>query len=230
MRALLLAAGFGSRLRPLTNSIPKCMVPIKGVPLLDIWLDRLKDAGIGPFLINTHYLSEQVVDFISQGPHKEYVTLKNEVQLLGTAGTLIANLDFFQDTDGLLVHADNYCLADFSAFMDAHHKRPKNCVMTMMTFKASRPSSCGIVVLDNKGVVIDFFEKKTNPPGDIANGAIYILSPEFFKEIKSWVSPPKDFSSEVIEKFLGRIYSYETKSIFLDIGTPESFREANELQ
>jgi len=64
MRALLLAAGLGTRLRPLTDTVPKCLVPIKGQPLLGIWLDRLSKAGIGPFLINTHYLAEQVADFI----------------------------------------------------------------------------------------------------------------------------------------------------------------------
>ena len=60
MRALLLAAGLGTRLRPLTDTMPKCLVPIKGRPLLSIWLERLTQAGIGPFLINTHYLANQV--------------------------------------------------------------------------------------------------------------------------------------------------------------------------
>ena len=63
MRAILLAAGYGTRLRPLTNKIPKCLVSIKGKPLLQIWLEQLTAAGIGPFLINTHYLADQVVDF-----------------------------------------------------------------------------------------------------------------------------------------------------------------------
>ncbi|MBT6543216.1 MAG: NTP transferase domain-containing protein, partial [Rhodobacteraceae bacterium] len=115
MRALLLAAGLGTRLRPLTNTTPKCLVPIKGQPLLGIWLERLTQAGIGQFLVNTHYLAEQVEVFIQASPYRDQVTLVNELELHGTAGTLIANLDFFQGEDGLLIHADNYCLADIIA-------------------------------------------------------------------------------------------------------------------
>ena len=64
MKTILLAAGFGKRLMPLTKDIPKCLVPIKGVPLLDIWLTRLVEFNLGPFLVNTHYLSSQVEAFI----------------------------------------------------------------------------------------------------------------------------------------------------------------------
>ena len=134
MRAILLAAGRGSRLRPFTNRTPKCLVPIKDRPLLEIWLERLTRAGIGPFLVNTHYRAEQVEAFIESSPYRERVTLVRERNLRGTAGTLIANLDFFQGEDGLLIHADNYCLADFRTFVRIHKQRPPECVMSMMTF------------------------------------------------------------------------------------------------
>ena len=94
MRAMLLAAGYGTRLRPLTNSIPKCLVPINGKPLLQIWLERLTAADIGPFVINTHHLAEQVRAFIAASPYRNEVTLVHEPELCGTAGTLIANLGF----------------------------------------------------------------------------------------------------------------------------------------
>ena len=79
---------------------------------------------MGPFLINTHYLASQVEAFIEGSPYRGQVTLTKELELYGTAGTLIENLDFFQDEDGLLIHADNYCLADFTAFQRAHLNRP----------------------------------------------------------------------------------------------------------
>jgi len=78
MNAILLAAGFGTRLRPMTNTIPKCLVPIKGKPLLQIWLERLTAAEIGSFLINTHYLPEQVEQFISASPLKNKAKLFHE--------------------------------------------------------------------------------------------------------------------------------------------------------
>ena len=227
MRALLLAAGMGTRLRPLTENVPKCLVPIKGQPLLGLWLDRLTQAGIGPLLINTHYLAGQVVAFIDASPYRDQVKLVNEHELRGTAGTLIANLDFFQGQDGLLIHADNYCLADFTAFQQAHRNRPSTCLLTMMTFRTDDPSSCGIVELDERGVVIGFHEKVTNPPGNLANGAVYILSAGLLKKLGSDLHFIKDFSTQVLNHFVGQIYSYETSKLLLDVGTPERYRQAN---
>jgi mannose-1-phosphate guanylyltransferase len=229
MKAILLAAGLGTRLKPLTDTIPKCLVPIKGSPLLGIWIERLTQAGIGPFLINTHYLAEQVEAFIETGSHRKQVKLVNEIELLGTAGTLIANLDFFEGENGLLIHADNYCLADFKEFQQAHHNRPPECVMTMMTFRTADPTSCGIVELDERGVVIGFYEKVATPPGNLANGAVYILSVELLKRLGADLHHLTDFSTEVLNLYLGRIYSYETSEVFLDIGTSETYEQANRI-
>jgi mannose-1-phosphate guanylyltransferase len=228
MRALLLAAGLGTRLRPLTDTMPKCLVPIKGQPLLKIWLERLTLSGIGPFLINTHHLASLVETFIEASLYCDQVSLIDEPDLLGTAGTLIANLDFFHGEDGLLIHADNYCLADFTAFQQAHRNRPPECIMTMMIFRTDTPSSCGIVELDKGGVVIGFHEKVANPPGNLANGAVYILSAELLKRMATELHTVSDFSTEVLNRFMGRIYSYETSDVFLDVGTPETYEQANQ--
>ena len=227
MRAVLLAAGYGIRLRPLTNTIPKCLVPIKGQPLLGIWLENLIQAGIGPFLINTHYLAEQVDAYIQSSPYRDQVTLVHEPELRGTAGTLIANLEFFGREDGLLVHADNYCLPDFGAFVRAHQGRPTECLMTMMTFRTADPPSCGIVELDDRGVVVGFHEKVESPPGNLANGAAYILSPELLERMGEHLRSVKDFSNDVLPRFLGRIYNYETAEVFVDVGTPEAYAAVN---
>lgn len=228
MNALLLAAGLGTRLRPLTDSIPKCLVLIRGQVLLDIWLQNLTRAGIGPFLVNTHYRAEQVASYVESSLYRNQVTLVNEPELLGTAGTLIENLDFFEGRDGLLIHADNYCLDDFRGFVNAHCMRPADCLMTMMTFRTDTPSSCGIVELDRRGVVVGFHEKLTSPPGNLANGAIYILSAEFLTILAAELRSATDFSTEILHRFMGRIYTYETKAIFLDIGTPEAYACANQ--
>lgn len=229
MRAILLAAGIGSRLRPITDTIPKCLVPINGHPLLDIWFENLSRAGVGPFLVNTHYLAEQVKAHVASGPYRDQVTLVHEPELLGTAGTLIANLDFFQGEDGMLIHADNYCLCDFQAFIRAHQCRPPECVMTMMTFRTDDPSSCGIVELDERGVVVGFHEKVQNPTGNLANGAVYVLSADLLKVLKSSKEPTQDFSTQVIPEHIGSISTFQTHGVFLDIGTPEAYRLANKL-
>ena len=226
MRAVLLAAGLGRRLRPLTDTTPKCLVPIKGQPLLGIWLERLTKVGIGPFLINTHHLAGQVEAFVKASPYRKQIRLVNEPELKGTAGTLIANLDFFHCKDGLLIHADNYCLADFLAFQQAHRNRPAKCLMTMMTFRTDSPSSCGIVELDEEGVVIGFHEKVAKPPGNLANGAVYILSYELLERLGTDLNSVTDFSTEVLNRFVGRIYSYEAKETFMDIGTNTAYTKA----
>ncbi len=224
MKALLLAAGFGTRLRPLTNTIPKCLVPIRGKPLLEIWLERLSKEGISPFLVNTHYLPKVVEEFINTSNYKDVVTIAYEPELLGTAGTLMANIDFFEGGDALLIHADNYCLADFGSFLEAHQNRPQKCVMTMMTFQTDNPSSCGILEIDEEGVVIKMYEKQQSPPGNLANGAIYILSADLLKQLKPGMT---DFSTEILPLLMCKIYTYETKETFLDIGTPETYMAAN---
>ena len=217
MKALLLSAGLGTRLRPLTNNTPKCLVTIKDQVLLGIWLDRLTQAGIEAFLINTHHLSDQVESYIKGNLYRDKVTLVHEEKLLGTAGTLIANLNFFEGQDGLLVHADNYCQANFHDFIQAHSQRPPHCVMTMMTFRSEAPDACGVVELDAEGVVIDFHEKVINPPGNLANGAVYILSPELINKLATDPHKVSDFSTEVLPHLVGRIYTYETKECFIRI-------------
>jgi len=229
VRAMMLAAGLGTRLRPLTDAIPKCLVSIKGQPLLEIWLEHLTQAGIGPFLINTHHLAEQVEAFIEASPYRNHVRLVDECDLQGTAGTLIANLDFFEGEDGLLVHADNYCLADFTIFQKAHSNRPPECLMTMMTFRTDSPASCGIVELDERGVVIGFHEKVAKPPGNLANGAVYIIGSELLEILRNKSHKPTDFSNNVIPSLLGKIYSYETNEVMIDIGFPSSYEKANSI-
>ena len=227
MKAILLAAGFGTRLRPLTNTIPKCLVPIKGKPLLEIWIEKLSNVGIDSFLINTHYLSNQVFNFINKSAFKNKCILVNEEKLLGTAGTLLSNFNFIGNDECLLIHSDNYCLEDFTQFLIAHKERPRNCLMTMMTFQTDTPKSCGIVEVNDQNILVGFHEKVDNPPGNLANCAIYILSPEIVKDILIKHSQAVDFSRDIIPNYLGQIYTYQTFYKFFDIGTPENYSIAN---
>ena len=230
MRALLLAAGFGTRLRPLTHRTPKCLVPIHGQPLLGIWLEQLHQAGITRCLINTHYLADQVEAFVASHSLREGVTLVHEAQLRGTAGTLLANLAHFQGEDGLLIHADNYCRLDLSNFVRAHRSRPAGCEMTMMTFRTDSPQSCGIVSVDLQGVVTGFHEKVAQPPGNLANGAVYLLSPRLLDAIGKEFRDAKDFSTVVNDPLIGQIYTFEVSMPFLDIGMPETYLLAQEYE
>ena len=225
-KALLLAAGFGTRLRPLTNIWPKCLMPIHNRPLLEYWLSILQKLEINNVLVNMHYLSKYVEGFLSQTHFSNWVESVYEVNLLGTAGTIRNNIDFFENSTILLAHADNWTCCDFSDFMYYHHnKRPKGTVMTMMTFTCPNPSECGIVELNSDGVVIGFHEKVQNPPGKLANAAVYLIESEVIEWI---VNNPKvtDFSTEVLPQFVGKIATWENEKIHRDIGTVEMLREA----
>ena len=218
-RALLLAAGLGTRLKPLTDIWPKCLMPIHGRPLLEYWLGILKTAEIDNVLVNTHYFSEHVDEFLSQPQFVGWVDSVYEENLLGTAGTIKNNTNFCKDNTILLAHADNWTCCDFSDFLYYHHnKRPKDTVMTMMTFTCPTPSSCGIIELNDSGVVVGFHEKVDNPPGRLANAAVYLIEPEVIEWIEN--NPEiTDFSTEVIPQFMGRISAWENKNIHRDIGT-----------
>ena len=223
MKALLLSAGLGTRLKPVTNTIPKCLVPINGKPLLEYWLESLSSIGISDFLINTSYLSGQVEEFAMTSRYKKSITLFNEPTLLNTGGTLLANRDFFDNETFMLVHADNLCFCDFSAFIKAHKNRPTTCDITMMLFKSDTPSSCGIVELDTNNVVQKFYEKVENPPSNLANGAVYICEPLMFDFLDSLNKRNIDFSNDVLPKFMGKINIYLNNDYHRDIGTVESY-------
>ncbi len=230
LRALLLAAGLGTRLRPLTLHTPKCLVPIGGEPLLGRWLRQLEAAKCEAVLVNTHYLPEQVANFLQNWQSDGMaVQVVHEPELLGTAGTLLANSSFFDGANGLLIHADNAMAADLSGLLAAHAQRPANCLLTMLSFRTDQPSSCGIVETDAQGVVIAFHEKVANPPGNCANGALYAFDPSFLDYLSSMSPPPSDFSTEVIPTLLGKIQSWHTDQPYLDIGTPEALVTAQQL-
>ena len=122
-----------------------------------------------------------------------------------------------------MAHADNFCTADFREFEACHRKRPKECLITMMTFSTNSPESCGIVELDKRGIVQKFFEKDPIPRGNLANGAIYILSKEFLATYEERFKKAQDFSLDVIPNLLGKIYTYHTSAKIVDIGSLESY-------
>ena len=226
MRALLLAAGTGSRLGPVTATTPKCLLKINGRPLLDYWLELLFGAGIERVLINTHWLAEQVDAHVKASRWASRIDLVHEPALLGTGGTVLANRSWFQDQPFLLAHADN--LTDFhvAGLIRAHRMRAPGHLMTMLGFRTDDPRSCGILELDDRGTVLAFHEKVESPPGNLANGAVYIFEPEIIDMIAGLGNPVVDLSTEIIPQLVGRIRCVETSGYHRDIGTPDSLRRA----
>jgi mannose-1-phosphate guanylyltransferase len=221
MKALLLAAGFGTRLRPLTETIPKCLVSVKGKPLMSYWFDLLFEADIERILVNTHYLPEAVQNYVSDSKWATQVDLVHEDPILGTGGTVLTNSGWFEDRPFMVAHADNLTKFRVSDFLKRHADRPSGCLITMMTFDTDAPQNCGIVE-ERDGVVIAFHEKSSNPPGTRANAAVYIFEPEIIAFLTSLNKTIIDLSTEVIPHFLGRICTFHNNQYHRDIGNLES--------
>ena len=226
MRALLLAAGIGSRLLPITAATPKCMVMINGKPLLDNWLELLFVAGIERVLINTHWLAEQVEAYVKASRWASRIDLVHEKELLGTGGTVLANREWFQGRPFMLAHADNLTDFDVAGLISAHRMRPSGHLMTMLGFRTETPHSCGILEVDDYGTVTAFHEKVEHPPGNLANGAVYVFEPEVIDRVAALGNPVVDLSTQIIPTFLGRILCVVTSGYHRDIGTLESLRRA----
>ena len=233
INALLLAAGYGTRLRPFTLTTPKCLASVGGKPIIENWIEALEETSCNIARINTHYLADKVVEHIDQLNNRNMkIELVHEPELLGTAGTLLANRDLFSNSSGLLIHADNAMKGSLNEFIDAHNKRPDDCALTMLTFKTREPQKCGIVELDSQGRMIAFHEKKQDPPGNIANGAVYAFDASFIREIEKLEKeegPLKDFSCDVLPRMVGRVATWMTDDIYIDIGSQESLLEAQRL-
>jgi mannose-1-phosphate guanylyltransferase len=230
INALLLAAGYGTRLQPFTNDWPKCLMPVNGLPLLQYWLTSVKELGAAKVLVNLHHLASTVEAFLRRPCFRSWVDFVFEPELMGTAGTIRANYSTFANSTLLLVHADNYCQSDFRAFLRYHQtERPKHCPITMMTFDTPTPSACGIIETDSFGVVTTFYEKVANPPGNRANGAVYLLEPEVLKWLKDHPEA-QDFSTQVLPSFLGRIATWHNDQVHIDIGTIEALNDAQKSQ
>jgi mannose-1-phosphate guanylyltransferase len=227
MRALLLAGGFGTRLRPITDTIPKCLVPIQGRPLLDYWLELLERAGVERVLINTHYLAGPVEAFVRASRHRDRIELTHETELLGTGGTVLANRAFFRGEDFIVAHADNLTDLDVAAVLRAHAARPADTVMTMVAFRAADPRSAGILGLDRERRLVAFHEKVENPPGDLANAAVYVMTPAVLEVLAGFGKPVIDLSLEVIPRLMPAIYVHEIGDVLIDIGTPAALERAN---
>jgi len=223
MKAFLLAGGLGTRLRPITDTTPKCLVEVGGRPLLDIWLDAFAKAGVQEVLLNTHHHADLVAAHVAERIMPPAVRLSHEQVLLGSAGTLLANRDFVADDDMfLVVNADNLTDFDIGVLIDAH--RAGATIATLTVFRAPRPSECGIVEVAD-GRVVGFTEKPADPPSDLANAGMYAFHPSVLEEIPEPL--PRDIGFDLLPRLVGRARAVALDdAYFLDIGTLAALEKA----
>jgi mannose-1-phosphate guanylyltransferase len=224
MKAFLLAAGIGSRLRPITDTIPKCMVAIDDRPLLDIWLGAFDRAGVDEVLVNLHHLPEVVGHHVAARTGPPSVRLVFEPELLGSAGTLVTNRDWVAGEEFFLAcNADNLTDFDLRDLIDEH--RAWGAVATLTAFHSENPSAGGVLELDGAGWVVGFAEKPAHPVSDLVNAGMYAFGPAVLDEIGQ---PPTDIGYDLLPRLVGRARAVPVEGYFRDIGTPEAYRQARE--
>ena len=222
MKAIILAAGLGTRLRPLTLTTPKCLAPINGVPLLELWLRECERAGVEAVLVNTHHLAERVQEFAA-ARRGVPLTLAYEPELLGSAGTIAANWDFVACEESfLVVYADNlttFRLADLVAFHATHDR-----IASMALFRSPNPSACGVVEMDPSGLVVGFWEKPEHPQSNLVNAGLYVFRAAVRRYLPAEV--PADVGRALMPALVGQAKGLPIHGYFVDIGTLENYYKA----
>ena len=225
MKAFLLAAGVGSRLKPITDDTPKCMVPIAGRAMLDHWLDRLADAGVDEVTVNLHHFATMVAQHVETRVGPPVVRLSYEPELLGSAGTLVDNRAWVDTEEFFLVcNADNLTDFDVRSLITFHEAGSAPATLTV--FRSDRPSEVGIVEVDDQGFMAAFQEKPRRPRSCLANAGIYAFDPALLDELRG--QPPLDLGYDLIPRLVGRARVLPIAGYFRDIGTVGAYRRALE--
>lgn len=224
MKAILLAAGLGTRLRPLTDTVPKCLVPIAGRPLLAYWLDLLERHGVGEVLVNLHFLPEPVERFVAAYRGPIHIRTVMEPVLLGSAGTIDANREHFEREDQFLIlYADNLTNVDLGELVRFNAENP--APLTVGLFHAEDPAACGIVQLDDAGTIVEFAEKPAHPVGDLASAGVFVARPGLFEFIRP-DRRPYDLGGHVMPHLVGRMNGELVRGYLRDVGTFEALARA----
>lgn len=225
MKAFLLAAGEGMRLRPISLHTPKCLVPVGGRPLIEYWFDLFEKYGIDEILINTSYLDEKVKNYLNGHSRELKIRLRVtfEENLLGSGGTIKKNWDFVKDEDLFFIfYADNLTNINLRKMYEFHILKEKN--FTLALSRVPNPMECGIVEIDANSTMLSFVEKPKNPASNLAFAGVMLSSnmlSHFFPNREVF-----DLGHDMLPLLAGRASGYIIGDYLLDIGTPEKLKQA----
>ena len=231
-KAMVMAAGVGSRLEPLTQKIPKPLVPVINKPVMDILLEKLKDFGVEEVIANTHYLAESIQKRYSvNSPVDIKFTSIYEDSLSGTAGGVKKCQFFFDDVDDfIVVSADGLHDADLNKIVKSHKESGCIATMAIVAVDHEEVSKYGVVVPSAEHIVMEFQEK---PPVELAksnyiNTGIYVFNKRIFDFIPDGVV--YDFAKNVFPELLAageNINVYRIYSYWSDIGSISQYIQSN---
>jgi mannose-1-phosphate guanylyltransferase/phosphomannomutase len=228
MKAVVMAGGEGTRLRPLTSNQPKPMVPIVGKPCMEHIIELLKDHGFDDVIVTVAFMPQAIRSYFAAGEaHGIQIRYSVEDSPAGTAGSVKLAEEALDETF-LVISGDALCDIDLGALVRFH--KEKEAVVTIGLKSVDNPLEFGIVVTDDDGRIERFLEKPSwgQVFTDTINTGIYVLEPEVLKHVPT--ERPYDFSKELFPLLLemGRpLYGFETDGYWQDIGNLDQFRQAN---
>ena len=228
-KAMIMAAGIGSRLEPLTYSVPKPLIPVANRPVMDILFENLQNIGITNVICNTYYLAEQIIARYknnSIGINFNYI---KEDSLSGTAGGLKKCQNFFSKGEVFLVlSADGLSNVDLKKGIEAHIKSGAVATIGIKKVPHEEVSHFGVVVTDEKGFIAEFQEKPSieEAKSNYINTGIYIFNYEIFNFIpeNTFYDFAKNVFPELLEK--SKINTFEISEYWTDIGTLEQYKQS----
>jgi NDP-sugar pyrophosphorylase family protein len=230
MKAMVLAAGLGTRLRPFTEDKPKCLIPLGGRPLIDWTLHWLNHSGVTECMINLHYLADKVRQFVGDGSQYGMgIHYSFEPELLGTAGA-VKKVEKFFDQPFYVIYSDNFSQWDLRKLVDIYEKhRP---IATMAVHWREDVTQSGMVELDQNNRILRLVEKPKlkNVTSHYVNAGFYFLNPQVFNYIPE--GKPCDFAFHVFPEMLRareEIYAVKMEDPIIGIDTIEAYKKANEL-
>lgn len=221
MRAMVLAAGLGTRLRPLTYEIPKPMVPVLDRPVMAHILELLERHGFEEVIANLHYFPDTIRDYFG-----ERISYRYEQELLGTAGGVRACAEFFGGEPFLVISGDALTDIDLTALIERH--RSAGGIATLAVKKVPDTREYGVVVHDQAGRITGFQEKPEprDARSDLGNCGIYVFSPEIFEHFPE--RPFADWAQDVFPALLERevpFFIHEVHEYWNDVGSLGELRQ-----
>ncbi|MAG39964.1 nucleotidyltransferase [Candidatus Pacearchaeota archaeon] len=239
MKAIILCAGKGERLRPLTNNLPKPMLDLGGTPLLEYNLQLCKNHGIKEIALNTSYLPQKIRQYFGDG-EKLGISLDYsfEPELLGTSGALNNFKEFFDEEDFIVIYGDNLTDINLGSMLKEHRKQDN--IATIFLQKEELPTdktTPGFLIVDENLIIKEIVETPTeeqleryeNIPETLKynNSGIYVLNKRIFDYIPPGFS---DFAKDIFPKILDKekIQGFLTKGFYRELGAIERYKLTDE--
>lgn len=230
MKAIILAGGVGTRLRPLSCTRPKLLFPVLNEPLLDRTLERLAETGVSGVTLAVKFMAETFMQRYGKLAHGLEISYSLEKKPMRTGGAIKYAEELIGHEEPFLVlNGDIFTTIDYGSLIQKHNET--DAVATLALYRVEDPSRYGTVKLEKNGNITKFVEKAPSgqAPSNLINAGIYVLDPKIFRYIPA--GRPVSIEHEVFPKLAeeGKLFGHEFNELWMDIGKPADYLKANRL-